>query len=175
MQISHTQRKRHETFFCFLDESISNDCGKFSLIWTGCLSSTIHVLYNSLKVSYLTKKDVFQLILSQNDGTIKGCRREFRCFGEVTKLTAKMCSDTDSFKYFSNHVFWSQEFAKYLSYEAPLFAQHIQTFYADFKWTMKIGGKFFLFLEKSVLSECGKFSLVWTEYLSLAFHVSKQF
>ena len=54
----------------FLDKSVYNDCSKFFLVWTEYLSSTIHVLQNSPKISNLTKREFFQFILSQNDGTI---------------------------------------------------------------------------------------------------------
>ena len=53
--------------FSFWNKCIWNGCGKFSLLWREYLSSIVNVLTNSPKISDLTKREVSQLALSQND------------------------------------------------------------------------------------------------------------
>ena len=42
-------------------------------------------------------------------------------FGPVNTLTAEGCSKIGPFKHLTSHLFWSQQFRKYLSYETHLF------------------------------------------------------
>ena len=53
--------------FGFLDNSIWVKCGKFSLLCREYLSKAVNLLTNSAKISDLTKRDVFKLILSKKD------------------------------------------------------------------------------------------------------------
>ena len=59
--------KVHKKIFTFLDNCISIGYRKFSVLQRKCFSSGVNVLKNGLKVSYITKKDFFQLKFSQSD------------------------------------------------------------------------------------------------------------
>ena len=55
----------------FLDNCIWTGCGSFSLLWREYLPSAVNVLTNSPKISDQTKREIFQLNLSQIDGKLK--------------------------------------------------------------------------------------------------------
>ena len=63
--------KISEKVFGFLDHIIWIAWGKFSLVWPEYMPSAIKLLTNNPKISYLTKRDVLQLNLSENDKTIR--------------------------------------------------------------------------------------------------------
>ena len=59
--------KHHLKDLCFFENCISIVCRKFSLLRREYLSSTVSVFTNSLKISHVTKKDILQHNLCQND------------------------------------------------------------------------------------------------------------
>ena len=48
-----------------------------------------------------------------------------QCLGPVKILTAEGCSETGDAMHLSNHVFRTQKFRQYLSYEAQLFFRYM--------------------------------------------------
>ena len=77
MQISGLQWKikKKKKIVVFLDTCILISNGKIFLLWTKYLSSQV----NSPKISDMSKRDVFQLNLRQDEDTIgsKCCRVDF--------------------------------------------------------------------------------------------------
>ena len=60
-------KKFLQNVFGIFDNCVTVTCGKFSLSWQEYLPSPVNMLTNSLKISNLTKREVFQLNLSQID------------------------------------------------------------------------------------------------------------
>ena len=63
--------KNEEKDFCFWDNGIWNSCGKFFILLLESFSSTVNALTNSLKISYQTEGDFFQLNLPRIDDKIE--------------------------------------------------------------------------------------------------------
>ena len=64
---SRNGAKNWENVFCFADNYIWIGYGKFSPLQRKYLSSRVNVLTNSLKISHVTNKDIFQLKFPQSD------------------------------------------------------------------------------------------------------------
>ena len=59
--------KIQKGFLYFLDNCIGIGCGRFSLLSGVYFSLVVNVLISSPKISDVTKRDIFQLNVSQSD------------------------------------------------------------------------------------------------------------
>ena len=67
MQISEMQQKIQKMSFVSEIMALWNCCGKFCILLPEHLSSAVNALANSLKISYQTEGDFFQLNFPQID------------------------------------------------------------------------------------------------------------
>ena len=67
IQILEMQEKNSEIVLCFSYNCIWIGCVKLSLLSRWCLSSTVNVLANSLRIFFITKTDFFQCNYLQSD------------------------------------------------------------------------------------------------------------
>ena len=100
------------------------------------------------------------------------CRAEFSAV-IVNTFTAKEFSEIGPFMHLSNHVFQSQEFHKFLGYEAHLFFLFLFLFFwkcskfnVESKHTIKVCLNIVHFVNNCIWSGTGEFSLIQQKYLS---------
>ena len=93
-----------------------------------------------------------------------------QCLLHVSTLTAEGGFKTGPFRHLSSHVFQSQRFLKYLSYEAQFFSKNPK-FYGDFRNAMKFPQKVFGFLDNSIRIGCGKVFVLSRKNLSSVINV----
>ena len=100
----------------------------------------------------LSKRGMFQLNSSLIDHqTDKNALCRFQqCSGPVDMLTAGGCSQKGLFRYLSKRVFHSQEYKKYLSYEADFFSKKCLKISIDFRNAMKFWEKNLDFLHNCI-------------------------
>ena len=67
MHMSEMQEEMKKKFFCFWDNGVWNFCGIFCIILREYLSAAVKLLTNSLRISYQTEDDFFQLNLPRID------------------------------------------------------------------------------------------------------------
>ena len=102
--------KKWEKVFRFLDNYIWPGCDKFLLLRRKYLPSPVIVLKNSLKISYITKRDIFKVHFLQDDKNMRkvpSCRFQ-HCLGPFGMLSVEQYSETGLFRHFFNHVFCSR-------------------------------------------------------------------
>ena len=83
-------------------------------------------------------------------------------------LLVEGSSEAGSFRQYSNHVFRSLEFRKYISYEGHPFFQFLQNLIWISKMQKKIDKNVFHLLDNCICIGCVEISLLKTGFLSLA-------
>ena len=91
--------------------------------------------------------------------------------GAFTMFLFEGSLETGLFTHWCNHLFRSQQFRKYLTYESYLFFWKGSKFKLDFKNAKKNGEKVFCFRVNCIWIGCVKLSLLRREYLPSALSV----
>ena len=93
-----------------------------------------------------------------------------QCFKPFAMLSVEGSPKTRLFRHFTNHVFRTRKFWKYISYDGHFFWK-ICKFNIDFKNAKKNSEKFFCFWDNCIWIGCVKLSLLRREYLPSALSV----
>ena len=96
-----------------------------------------------------------------------------QCLGLFTMLPLERSSATELFRHLCNHVFQSQQFPKFISYESHLFGK-CSKFDLNLKNAHKNRGKLFGFCHISIWIVCIELSLLRRVYLSSAVNVLRK-
>ena len=148
--------------FNSLHKRIWVGCKKFSLLEREYLSLAVNMLTNSSNILYLTKKDVFpsHLISQWWKSRTKEISCWFQhCCGPANTLNTEECSETVPFRHLSNHIFWRQQFRKYLTYETNVFFKMFQ-YLCGFRNCKKIWQKVLGFLD----------NYIWISYVNSPYY-----
>ena len=95
-----------------------------------------------------------------------------QCLGLSSMLLVVESSETWLFRHWSNHLFHSPEFRKYIGYEGHLFLENVKNLMQIKEIPKKNGEKVFCFWDYRVWIDCVNLSLLRGEYLSSAVNVS---
>ena len=109
---------------------------------------------------------IYLRVIKKNMVKVLCCRFK-ECLGTFNMLTVKRCFETVLFRNFSNHVFRSLQFRKYIKNESHFLLNMLK-----FHWGFTNAGKsleiFFCFLDNCIWIGSRQFSLLGRKYFSWA-------
>ena len=124
------------------------------------MSLGVIMLRNSLKISDTTKTKFFELTFFQSNQKNEFSFKE--CFCVFTMLNAHKGSDKGLFRHLSNSAFWSLQFQKSVTSEAPLFFKVFKIL-CTFRKSIKKFSKYFSISRQLHLNLCVKHLLLLRE------------